>query len=102
MMRSSGANGAPTRRSTSTASPSTRGYRGHGCVPRIVAWAREYCRARGKRFIRMDTGSGNDRLNAYYVSCGFDYLGVVTYAGAPGMPAHYQAGSSSLFEMEVD
>lgn len=76
-------------------------FRGNGAVKQIVAWAREYCRAHDYRYIRMDTGSGNDRLNAYYVSCGFDYLGVVTYAGAPGMPAHYQAGSSSLFEMRV-
>ncbi|HEX7917861.1 MAG TPA: GNAT family N-acetyltransferase [Gemmatimonadales bacterium] len=76
-------------------------FRGQGSVPRIVAWARDYCRAHGQRFIRMDTGSGNDRLNAYYVSCGFAYLGVVTYPSAPGMPAHYQAGSSSLFEMKV-
>jgi ribosomal protein S18 acetylase RimI-like enzyme len=76
-------------------------FRGQGCVKRIVAWARDYCRTHAKRFIRMDTGSGNDRLNAYYISCGFEYLGVVTYAGAPGMPAHYQSGSSSLFEMRV-
>ena len=76
--------------------------RGKGYVKRIVAWAREYCRARGKRFIRMDTGSGNERLNAYYVSCGFTYLGVVKYDHADGLPAHYKTGSSSLFEMAVD
>ena len=76
-------------------------FRGNGLVKQIVTWARDYCRAQDKRFIRMDTGSGNDRLNAYYISCGFAYLGVVTYAGAPGMPAHYQSGSSSLFELQV-
>jgi ribosomal protein S18 acetylase RimI-like enzyme len=76
-------------------------FRGQGLVKRIVAWVRAYSLAHGKRFIRMDTGSGNDRLNAYYISCGFAYLGIVTYAGAPGMPAHYQTGSSSLFEMRV-
>lgn len=76
-------------------------FRGKGYVKRIVAWAHEYCRAHGKRFIRMDTGSGNDRLNAYYISCGFTYLGVVTYDDAEGLPAHYKTGSSSLFEMAV-
>jgi ribosomal protein S18 acetylase RimI-like enzyme len=77
-------------------------FRGRGYVKQIVAWARDYCRAEGKRFIRMDTGSGNERLNAYYVSCGFNYLGIVKYDNADGLPAHYQTGSSSLFEMSVD
>jgi ribosomal protein S18 acetylase RimI-like enzyme len=75
--------------------------RGKGYVKLIVGWAREYCRAHGKEYIRMDTGSGNDRLNNYYISCGFNYLGVVTYAHADGLPAHYQTGSSSLFELRV-
>ncbi|HZE83743.1 MAG TPA: GNAT family N-acetyltransferase [Puia sp.] len=76
-------------------------FRGRGYVKHIVAWAKEYARAKGKDFIRMDTGSGNEKLNNYYSSCGFTYLGITEIRDAGNLPAHYKAGSSSLFELPV-
>ena len=74
-------------------------FRGHGFVKHIVDWAKEYARDHGKRFVRMDTGSGNEKLNNYYISCGFTYLGITTLEQADDLPMHYRTGSSSLFEI---
>lgn len=76
-------------------------FRGNGYVKSIVEWARVYAAENGKEFIRMDTGSGNEKLNNYYVSCGFDYLGIVATGDAPELPAHYRGGTSSLFEIQL-
>ena len=76
-------------------------YRGNGLVKQIVSWAKEFAKETEKKFIRMDTGSGNDRLNNYYISCGFTYLGVKEYPITDNLPAHYKDGSSSLFEIEL-
>ncbi|NLR61784.1 GNAT family N-acetyltransferase [Chitinophaga polysaccharea] len=76
-------------------------YHGNGYVKHIVAWCREYAIQHQKQFIRMDTGSGNDKLNNYYVSCGFNYLGVIATDDSPELPAHYKNGTSSLFEIQL-
>lgn len=76
-------------------------YHGNGYVKHIVAWSREYASENQKQFIRMDTGSGNDKLNNYYVSCGFNYLGVIATDDSPELPAHYKNGTSSLFEIAL-
>lgn len=76
-------------------------FRGNGFVKHIIAFATQYAQKSGQKFIRMDTGSGNDKLNNYYVNCGFNFLGVIEYSNAGNMPAHYKGGSSSLFEIEI-
>lgn len=76
-------------------------YHGNGYVKHIVAWSREYAFENQKQFIRMDTGSGNDKLNNYYISCGFNYLGVIATDDSPELPAHYKNGTSSLFEIAL-
>ena len=76
-------------------------YRGRGFVKSIADWAQEYARPEKLKYIRLDTGSGNDRLNAYYMSCGFTYLGIKEVADTTNLPEHYKTGASSLFEMAV-
>ncbi|PSL44356.1 acetyltransferase (GNAT) family protein [Chitinophaga niastensis] len=76
-------------------------FRGNSYVKHIITWAKEYARNINKDFIRMDTGSGNERLNNYYISCGFTYLGITTLGDSDGLPAHYRGGSSSLFEIRL-
>lgn len=75
-------------------------FRGRGYVKHIVAWAKNYAVANGRQYLRLDTGAGNDRLNAYYMSCGFEYLGTVT-TNSPTLPAHYQNAAFSLFEIRL-
>jgi len=76
-------------------------FRGRHLVEHIVEWAKKYALEHGKCFIRMDTGSGNEKLNNYYVRCGFTYLGVAEIENAADLPAHYKDGASSLFEIKV-
>ncbi|NSL87671.1 GNAT family N-acetyltransferase [Chitinophaga solisilvae] len=76
-------------------------FRGQGMVRHIAAWAATHARKHNKQYIRMDTGSGNDKLNQYYISCGFTYLGIVATPDTPELPAHYRNGSSSLFEIKL-
>ena len=76
-------------------------FRGQFFVRKIVDWAKKHAEKTGRKFVRMDTGSGNEKLNNYYVSCGFTYLGVVTPGNSDGLPAHYKDGASSLFEIKL-
>lgn len=76
-------------------------FRGRHFVKDIVTWVSVYASENHKSYVRMDTLSGNDKLNAYYVSCGFSYLGVVKLKNTAGLPLHYQGGSFSLFELKV-
>ncbi len=76
-------------------------FHGQGFVKIIVEWAKNYAKQNGKLFIRMDTGSGNDKLNNYYIKCGFNYLGIIEIKEAENLPKHYIGGSSSLFEIKV-
>lgn len=77
-------------------------FRGNSFVKHIVAWAKEYATENGKKYIRVDTGSGNDKLNNYYIGCGFTYLGIIHLGDTAGLPEHYKGGSSSLFEIKVN
>lgn len=76
-------------------------FRGMGFVKHIVEWTKAYAAANNKKFIRMDTGSGNEKLNHYYVSCGFNYLGVTAIDPEANLPLHYKMGDYSLFEMPL-
>jgi ribosomal protein S18 acetylase RimI-like enzyme len=77
-------------------------FRGNSFVKHIIAWAKDHAKENGKRYIRMDTGSGNDKLNRYYMDCGFNYLGVIHLGDTENLPEHYKGGSSSLFEIIIN
>ncbi|MGN6419415.1 MAG: hypothetical protein ACTHMC_18090 [Pseudobacter sp.] len=74
-------------------------FRGSGFVKTIVEWTKGFAADHGKKFIRMDTGSGNDKLNNYYISCGFNYLGVTGIDPETDLPLHHKMGDYSLFEI---
>ena len=76
-------------------------FRGYFFVRKIVEWAKIHAVEKQKKFIRMDTGSGNEKLNQYYVSSGFRYLGVFQLGNSDALPEHYKDGSSSLFEIAL-
>lgn len=76
-------------------------FRGKHFVKEIVKWVKQYAAKHHKKFIRLDTGSGNEKLNNYYKNCGFTYLGIVTLSDTGDLPAHYNYGSFSLFEMPL-
>ncbi|MGY0037193.1 GNAT family N-acetyltransferase [Pedobacter sp. NJ-S-72] len=76
--------------------------RGNSYVKHIIAWASEFAKDNQRDFIRIDTGSGNDKLNNYYISCGFNYLGVTQLEDVSSLPAHYKHGSFSLFEIPLN
>lgn len=74
-------------------------FRGQNFVIKIIAFVKDLARERRKFFIRMDTTTGNERLNQYYEKCGFTIVDVVRIKEAIDMPAHYQNNSFTLFEM---
>lgn len=78
-------------------------FRGRGYVKKIISWASEFGRAAGKRYIRLDTGRGNRRLNEYYQECGFVYCGVKLFQddGNPAVPRHYLGSGLNLYEKRI-
>ena len=76
-------------------------FRGQSYVKKIVEWAKKYAKENNKSYIRLDTHSGNERINKYYMSCGFDYKGISTIEWTSELPEHYKEGSFSLFEIKL-
>lgn len=76
-------------------------FRGRSYVQKIVEWTVQYAKNNKLAFVRLDTHSGNERLNAHYLNCGFTYKGICTIDWTEDLPAHYQDGPFSLFEIEL-
>ena len=76
-------------------------FRGGAYVREIVKWSKDYARSINKKYIRMDTWGDNEKLKEYYVSCGFEYLGITRMENTDGLPKHYEGLSLSLFEIQV-
>ncbi|HEY1024527.1 MAG TPA: GNAT family N-acetyltransferase [Sphingobacteriaceae bacterium] len=77
-------------------------FRGGAFVKEIVKWAKVYAKSIDKQYIRMDTWGDNLKLREYYVSCGFEYLGITVMENTAGLPKHYEGLSLSLFQIEVE
>lgn len=77
-------------------------FRGRGYVKAIIEWAKEFCRNSGKKFIRIDTWGDNQKLNDYYLGCGFTFKGTVTPQETDKLPKHYDGISLSLFEIKIE
>ncbi|WP_443936816.1 GNAT family N-acetyltransferase [Pedobacter sp. MW01-1-1] len=77
-------------------------FRGFSFVKEIIKWAKEYAQKNQLKYIRMDTWADNQKLLAYYTSCGFEYVGVVDMNETQGLPKHYEGISLSLFEIKVE
>ena len=76
-------------------------FRGQSYVKKIIEWVKIYAKENGKEYIRLDTHSGNERINQYYTSCGFNYKGISTIEWTSELPEHYKEGSFSLFEIKL-
>lgn len=77
------------------------GFRGRSYTNKIVDWARNLAKDNHKSFVRLDTHSGNERINGYYESCGFRYKGVRSIEWNKELPAHYKDGPFSIFELVI-
>ncbi len=77
-------------------------YRGVAFVPQIIEWAKDYVRNSGRKYIRIDTFSDNEKLIAYYMRCGFVYAGVESPRITADSPPHYIGITLGLYEIEVD
>jgi ribosomal protein S18 acetylase RimI-like enzyme len=76
--------------------------RGNDLVKYIIEWARAYAKQHHLSFIRIDTGSGNERLINYYKRCGFTVINTdTTIDYTPDLPAHYKNAVFTLLEMAV-
>jgi RimJ/RimL family protein N-acetyltransferase len=77
-------------------------FRGGFYMNDIIHWAKQYCKAHQKDFIRLDTWGDNHKLIDYYSKCGFNFLEIISLHGGNtvGLPVHYK-GTLALFEMPV-
>jgi ribosomal protein S18 acetylase RimI-like enzyme len=76
-------------------------YRGSSFVQQIATWLRAYGQERNKGYIRLDTHSGNERLNKHYIRCGFTFVGTSAITWTDDLPEHYKDGPFSLFEIAL-
>jgi len=52
----------------------------------------------GKRYLRLDCWSSNERLKSYYENIGFTQIGDMHVGDEPSLPAHYQNSTAALFQ----
>lgn len=76
-------------------------FRGRGYVKKIVDWTIQYAKEKNLDFVRLDTHSGNERINTYYKGCGFTYKGVKSIEWTADLPEHYKDGPFSIFEIKL-
>lgn len=76
-------------------------FRGKGYVKIIINWLKENTKDFDIDYIRLDTESGNERINQHYLNCGFTYKGLTTLDWEEGMPLHYKNATLSLFEIKI-
>jgi ribosomal protein S18 acetylase RimI-like enzyme len=76
-------------------------FRGRNYVQKIVDWTIDFAKAKKLKYVRLDTTSGNKRLNQYYIKCGFTYKGVSQIEWNTSLPEHYKDGSFALFEIII-
>jgi ribosomal protein S18 acetylase RimI-like enzyme len=67
-----------------------RKFEGMGIGKKMLDWAGDLARKRGKRYLRLDCMDENSELKQYYVRAGFELLGM-----------HPQNSWSALFQKEV-
>lgn len=77
------------------------GLYGNRYIDTLVAWAREYARRMGKRFVRLDTLGNNTKLIEHYTSAGFTFLGIFRLGDTTNLPGHYQL-EPHCFLFEID
>jgi ribosomal protein S18 acetylase RimI-like enzyme len=77
-------------------------FRGGHYVNDIIAWAKNYGRANGKKFLRIDTWGDNPRLVSYYERCGFRFVETVQITSDMDLPKHYDGISLALLEIAID
>lgn len=76
--------------------------RGNRYVDKIVEWAKEYAKEKGKYFVRLDTLGNNAKLIEHYISAGFNFLGIFKLDDVSNLPEHYHREPKCLlFEMEL-
>lgn len=76
-------------------------FRGRNYVQEIVNWTIKFAKMRNLKYVRLDTTSGNERLNQYYIKCGFAYKGISKIDWNETLPEHYKDGSFALFEIKI-
>lgn len=76
-------------------------YKGNSYVKKIIEWAKGYAKENHLNYIRLDTHSGNDKINQYYIDCGFTYLGETEIEWTTDLPLHYKEGPFSIFEIRL-
>jgi GNAT superfamily N-acetyltransferase len=79
-------------------------FRGKGYVREIITWANAFGKAVGKKYLRLDTGRDNRRLNEYYQECGFVFCGIKQFNedAGPEVPRHYLGSGLSLYEKRIE
>lgn len=69
---------------------------------RLLEWAAETVRLRGRCSLRLDCVASNHRLRQYYESAGFRHCGDVSVPYArPLKPDHAHSGWHSLYELRL-
>lgn len=53
-----------------------RAHAGRGLANRMLDFAAEHARSRGKQWLRLDTDSSRPKLRAFYESAGFTHVGI--------------------------
>ena len=79
----------------------SRSVRVPGVGARLLRWAEDVARQRGKRCLRLDTWDGNRKMREYYERYGFRHVRDRYFAEDSPLPHDYRGTPKSFYQLDL-
>jgi ribosomal protein S18 acetylase RimI-like enzyme len=78
-----------------------RKFTGGKFFTKVLDWTEQFAKARGLKYIRMDTWAENEKIIAYYKSYGFSFIENYITSGTEELPVQHRNLHVSLLEKTI-
>ena len=76
-------------------------FKGQKLFGKILDWAIEHTRQKGRHFVRMDTWANNPNIIEYYKTFGFTFLDSIVTPDVAELPSHNRNIALALLELKL-
>nr|WP_305121776.1 GNAT family N-acetyltransferase [Pedobacter mongoliensis] len=76
-------------------------FKGHRLFDKVLAWAKQFAKTKGMKYVRMDTWAENKRIIDYYKSFGFKFIEYYKTTNDFELPIQNRNLSVALLELAI-
>jgi ribosomal protein S18 acetylase RimI-like enzyme len=76
-------------------------YKGQQQFQKVLDWSINHAKAKGRKFIRLDTWASNKKIISYYTSFGFALIENFTTPDSNALPATHRNLELALLEIKI-